>query len=85
MKTNKIYVKSKDGSYCEIGEILEIGVEEPAGENTGFETKDSFEITFEKAHLTAELGLALIGWPTSNNWRKMHGGIMTRKVRGKRC
>lgn len=50
------------------------------------ELKKSFEITFEIGHIPTRAWLNIFGLPTSNNWRKMHGGIMDRRCgKKKRC
>lgn len=44
---------------------------------------ESFTMTFETSRITPRMWLAIMGMPTSNNYRKMHGGIMDRSC-GKR-
>lgn len=51
-----------------------------------FEKKE-WEITVEMTAIQTKTLLFMIGFPTSNNWRKMHGGVMDRRngKRKKKC
>lgn len=70
-----VCVELKTGDVFEIGEAVELEKQEndiPERVNVA-----SFsDVTFDIGHIKMRARLAIMGMPISNNWRKMHGGIM---------
>lgn len=80
----KLCLTTDSGEIIELSGIPELTLNSNDTESTSnkdFEMPlSSCEISLNikpKSHV--RLWLALIGFPTSNNWRKMHGGVMDRK------
>ena len=67
-----------------VREILELHITEDEKEPMPYFHPDSNECTFTMKlpyRNARKMGLSLIyGRPITNNWLKMHGGIMSRKV-----
>ena len=50
-----------------------------------FFDNETFTITFDKHYINLNLLLSVLnGRKITNNWLKMHGGIMTRKGKGRK-
>ena len=67
---------------CEIveQELQDFSVEEPKEINVNFEKEITF--TVKNSQFNRNTLLSLVhGRKVTNNWLKMHGGIMTRKTR----
>ena len=67
-----------------VREILELHITEDEKEPAAYFHSDSNECSFGMTlpyRITRKMCLSLIyGRPITNNWLKMHGGIMSRKV-----
>ncbi len=97
IQEGSLYIMGEDGSQRKIATISEAIIQTEnllmeAQEETGREVRsimgiqESFEITLENVKIPYRARLSLLyGFNVTNNWLKMHGGIMERKVQTRRA
>ena len=87
--TGTIYIqKESGGEKISVPEVAELKIEKPDEDTIEFPTllyRDG-SVEFDcKSVINRTLLLQLVtGFPVTNNWLKMHGGIMSRTKRRKR-
>lgn len=82
MFSRGIFILGDEGEKIEIsGASLECDFKDDTDIGLSISVPKSFEITIDNCKLNRNTWLSLIyGVRISNNWLKLHGGVMSRKI-----